>query len=91
MLKKLRTKVVRLCTRSSLAVAIAFSVNAVAFVLLQNQLQLSIARDEAQIAFKETLSSERKAANLILENYNKCKQDRQESCADLANNIVIIY
>ena len=89
MLKKLRTKVIRLCTRSSLTVAIAFSVNAVAFVWLQNQLQLAIARDEAQIAFRETLSSERASADLILENYKDCKQKQLESCSDLAKNIVI--
>ncbi len=89
MLKKLRTKVIRLCTRSSLAVAIAFSVNAVAFVLLQNQLQLSIARDEAQIAFRETLAIERDSTDLILDNYKYCKQKQQESCLDLASNIVI--
>ncbi|MDB4653633.1 hypothetical protein OAE35_01885 [Synechococcus sp. AH-551-E02] len=63
--------------------------NAVAFVLLQNQLQLSIARDEAQIAFRETLARERASTDLILENYRHCIKKQQASCAGLAKNIVI--
>ena len=89
MLKKLRTRIIRLCTRSSLAVALAFGLNAVAFVLLQNELQLSIARDEAQIAFREALRSEKVSVDLILENYKQCKQKKQNKCIELAENIII--
>ena len=89
MLKKLRTKVIKLCTKGSLAVALAFGFNAVAFVVLQNKLELSIARDEAQIALKEALNAEKNSANLIEKNYRDCGQEQHDGCAELAKNIVI--
>ena len=89
MLRKFRTRIIRICTRSSLAIALAFGINAVAFVWLQNKLENSIARDEAHIAFTGALIRERTSVNLLLNDYKNCKIQKQKSCEELAKAIVI--
>ena len=88
MLKKLRTRVIKVFTRSSLAVALAFGVNAVVFVLLQNALEGSIERNEAQIAFQRTIASESDYVNKMLANYEACRKNDSNGCEAFAKSLV---
>jgi len=89
MLKRLRTRVIKVFTRSSLAVAAAFGVNAIAFVLLQNQLETSIEQIEAQIAFQSTIKIEARYVKTLQQNYEQCTRDRVSECESLARNLII--
>lgn len=88
MLKRLRTKVIKVFTRSSLAVALAFGVNAVVFVFLQNALESSIERNEAQIAFQRTIASESDYVNIMLTNYEACKNNNSNGCEAFAKSLI---
>lgn len=89
MLIKLRTRLIKVFTRSSLVVALAFGANAVAFILLQNKLENSVGRNEAQIAFQSTLAGESDYVNTMLINYEACKNNDLNKCEAFAKNLVI--
>lgn len=88
MLKRLRTRVIKVFTRSSLAVALAFGVNAVVFVVLQNTLESSIERNEAQIAFQRTIDGESDYVNTMLADYEACKNNNSNGCEAFAKSLV---